>query len=98
MKLIAILLLSTIVFAQDSAGPREIPKDRHEEISIKMLAAQAAQLNAVKARDEAQRAAKVAEETIRQYEVFLADLQKEFGAEKCNLSLDKTWVDCPAKQ
>lgn len=79
-------------------SPKPIPSERYEEISKKMLTAQSAQIQAMQIQAEAEKAIKAAETAMKAYSELKAALQKEFGAEGCDLSLEKTWIGCPDKK
>lgn len=96
MRIVLFAFAASMALAE-AKKPKEIPPSRHEEISRKMLAAQGAQNFAMRAQAEAERALRAAEDAAKRYEELKVSLQKEFEAEGCDLSLEKTWV-CPDKK
>lgn len=99
MKILVLTCMSVALFGADlEKTPKPVPAERHEDISKKMLAAQSAQIQAMQAQVQAEKAIKAAEAAMKVYEDLRTALQKEFGAEGCDLSLEKTWVGCPEKK
>lgn len=87
MKTVLLLFAATAIYGAEKSGPKPIPNDRQEAISRVMLSAQQAQSNAAAA-------TKAAQDKFEEYKAMLTKLQKEFGAEGCDLTLDKQW-SCP---
>lgn len=74
--------------------PRAVPPERHEQISRVMLQLQQAQLAVSEAQRVFLEARTAYEKTQAQYQGLLAELQKEFEAPGCLLTLEKSW-QCP---
>lgn len=98
MKLIFVFLaVSLLCLAGD---PKPIPATEQESISRTMLILQNEQLSKVQLAAQVEEALHQADQKIAQakknYDDLMTKLRKEYGAEGCDLNLDKTW-SCPKK-
>ena len=103
MKLIILAALAaSLTFAADELkGPQPIPKERYEDISKRMILAQSAQLNTRGLKEAAEKQIRAAQDeeakAVQSYLDMVESLRKEYHAEGCTLTIDKSW-DCPKKE
>jgi hypothetical protein len=74
-----------------------IPAARHEEISRLMLSLQQAQIESQSIQIASVRSQKQVKDEQAKYDALVESLKKEFHAEGCDLTLQKTWACAPAK-
>ena len=102
MKLVVFALISIFAYGVE---PKPIPKEKHEEISQKMILLQQKQMisqqataiakDAIAKAQNAEAEAKAAE--TEYLEKVVKPLQKEFNAPGCEIKIDKTW-ECPKSE
>ena len=92
-----ILALLLLAFADTLTTPKELPKDRQEEVSRAMLALQGAQIATKDAQLAAVQAKEREQQATQAYLTLIEKLRKEYGVPAdCQITMDKTWACPPA--
>jgi hypothetical protein len=98
MKLFSIFVMSVSLWAADTlVVPKEVPKDKQEEVSREMIKLQGVQMATRDAKIAVQKAEEAETKAVQDYLTFIGKLKKDLGIPaECDIHIDKSIV-CPPK-